>query len=158
MKINGTIIEYFFHCKRQCWLVANRVNLEDNSEDVRIGRVLHDVNFSKDEVKIENIAIDKLKGDYVVEFKKSDSDVNAAKMQAMLYLKRLKNLGINKKARLEFFEKRKQNSKKIEVELDEKLLESSLKEIEIFLQTPTPPKPVKNASCKKCAYYEICFL
>lgn len=43
MRINGTIINYYFHCKRQCYLFANRINLEDNSEDVRIGRVLHEI-------------------------------------------------------------------------------------------------------------------
>ena len=43
MKITGTIINYYFHCKRQCYLFANRINMEDNSEDVRIGRVLHEI-------------------------------------------------------------------------------------------------------------------
>ncbi len=38
MKVNGTLINYYFHCKRQCWLHGNRVNLEDNSEDVKIGK------------------------------------------------------------------------------------------------------------------------
>ncbi len=42
--ITGTIINYYFHCKIQCWLHANRINLEDNSEDVRIAKVLHEIN------------------------------------------------------------------------------------------------------------------
>ena len=33
--ITGTLINYFFHCQTQCWLHANRINLEDNSEDVQ---------------------------------------------------------------------------------------------------------------------------
>lgn len=45
MKITGTIINYYFHCKCQCYLFANRINMEDNSEDVRIGRVLHEVSI-----------------------------------------------------------------------------------------------------------------
>ncbi|MDX5795588.1 Dna2/Cas4 domain-containing protein, partial [Clostridioides difficile] len=40
MKITGTLINYYFHCKRQCWLLGNRINLEENSEDVKIGRLL----------------------------------------------------------------------------------------------------------------------
>lgn len=43
MKLTGTIINYYFHCKRQCWLFAHRINLEDNSEDVRIGRIMHEL-------------------------------------------------------------------------------------------------------------------
>ena len=83
MRINGTIINYYFHCKRQCYLFANRINLEDNSEDVRIGKVLHEIkNMDKNntEVKLDNIAIDKITDKYVIELKKSDSDIKAAKM------------------------------------------------------------------------------
>ena len=49
--ITGTIVNYYFHCKRQCWLFYNKINLEDNSEDVRIGRVLHEL---KNETPPEN--------------------------------------------------------------------------------------------------------
>ena len=45
--LTGTIVNYYFHCKRQCWLFYNRINLEDNSEDVRIGRVLHELREDK---------------------------------------------------------------------------------------------------------------
>lgn len=38
MRINGTLINYYFHCKRQCYLHGNRLNLEDNSEQVKIGK------------------------------------------------------------------------------------------------------------------------
>ena len=30
MQVNGTLINYYFHCKRQCYLHGNRLNLEDN--------------------------------------------------------------------------------------------------------------------------------
>ena len=38
MRVNGTLINYYFHCKRQCYLHGNRLNLEDNSEQVQIGK------------------------------------------------------------------------------------------------------------------------
>ena len=40
MRVNGTLINYYFHCKRQCYLHGNRLNLEDNSEQVKIGKVI----------------------------------------------------------------------------------------------------------------------
>ncbi|WP_458788416.1 Dna2/Cas4 domain-containing protein, partial [Vallitalea sediminicola] len=43
MKVTGTLINYYFHCKRQCYLFGNKLNLENNSEDVMIGRVLHEL-------------------------------------------------------------------------------------------------------------------
>lgn len=42
MQVNGTLINYYFHCKRQCYLHGNRLNLEDNSEQVKIGKAIHE--------------------------------------------------------------------------------------------------------------------
>ena len=68
MKITGTIINYYLHCKRQCWLFMKKINLEDNSEDVRIGRVLHEdkAHSENSEVEIENIKADKITEQYIV--------------------------------------------------------------------------------------------
>ena len=108
MRITGTIINYYFHCKRQCYLFANRINLEDNSEDVRIGKVLHEIK-AKDrdetEIKYENIVLDKVTAKYVEEYKKSDADPKASKMQLLFYLKQLKDKGIEKEGKLIYEEK-----------------------------------------------------
>lgn len=42
LRTNGTLINYYFHCKRQCYLHGNRLNLEDNSETVKIGKAIHE--------------------------------------------------------------------------------------------------------------------
>ena len=163
MNINGTLINYYFHCKTQCWLHANRINLEDNSEDVRIGKVLHEIaeKKGKSEVSIENIKVDKITKDYVVEIKKSDSDIEATKWQVLLYLYKLKQKGIEKKGKIEFLEKNRQSKKVHFVELDEVSEGELLKvldEIEELIVSQSPPKPKKQSKCKKCAYYEYCFV
>lgn len=160
MKISGTLINYFFHCKRQCYLFAKRVNLEDNSEDVRVGKVLHEIKDkkTKGEVSLENIKIDNISKNYVIEYKKSDSDVEAAKMQLMLYLYKLKQKGINKKGKLEFFEKNKPQSYATEVILDENKLLKTLSEIENLIESMSLPKAEFDKKCKKCAYFEYCFI
>ncbi len=69
-RVTGTLINYYFHCKTQAWLFANRINLEDNSEDVRIGRVLHEISEEENrnsEIEINNIKIDKFGEDYIIE-------------------------------------------------------------------------------------------
>lgn len=162
--VNGTLINYYFHCKRQCYLHANRINLEDNSEDVRIGKILHEINEAKSkksEVSIENIKIDKLTRDYLVEVKKSDSDVESVKWQVLLYLYKLKQKGVIKKGKIEFIEKNKQDKKMHYIELDElreKELLKILEEIEILINQDTPPQAKFDSKCKKCAYYEYCFI
>lgn len=160
--VNGTLISYFFICKTKLWLHANRINLEDNSEDVRIGKVLHEINEDRvEEVSFENIKIDKITKDYVAEVKKSDSDLEASRWQLLFYLYTLKQKGIVKKGRLEVFENNKQNKKRFEVILDkesEEKIEKIVKSIEELISLPIPPKPKYDKKCKKCAYYEYCFL
>ena len=162
MNITGTLINYFFHCKTQAWLHANRINLEDNSEDVRIGKVLHEISEERvNEVSLENIKVDKITKDYIIEVKKSDSDLEAAKWQLLFYLYRLKQKGIVKKGRLEVFEKNRQNKKRFEVVLDsksEERLVKVLQELEILIAAPTPPTPKYEKKCKKCAYFAYCFI
>lgn len=163
--ITGTLINYYFHCKTQCWMHANRINLENNSEDVRIGKVLHEINEEKSpnntEIKIDNVRLDKLTAEYLVEVKKSDSDPEAVKWQVLLYLYLLRQKGIEKKGKIEYIETNRQNRKTQIVELDEaneKALLGIVEEIEHLIALPSPPPPAFENKCKKCAYYEYCFI
>lgn len=164
MKIGGTVINYYFHCKRQCWLFYNRINLEDNSEDVHIGRVIHEIKSEKNkksEIAIDNVKIDKITDDYLVEIKKSDSDTEAAKWQTLFYLKKLKDKGIYKKGKLEFDEKNKQDKKIVYLELTdeiEKQLENLMDIIENLITSDKIPDSENDKKCKKCAYYEYCYI
>lgn len=165
MKVTGTIINYYFHCKRQCYLFANRINLEDNSEDVRIGKVLHEIK-AKDgkntEIKYENMVIDKVTSNYIEEYKKSDADIEAAKMQLLFYLKNLREKGIEKQGKLIYEEKNNKSNKKTEiVELNEenlKVLNNCIHEIKTLISKETIPDVEKSNKCKRCAYYEYCYL
>ncbi len=162
--MNGTIINYYFHCKRQCYMFAHRLNLEDNSEIVKIGKAIHEdraMNSENTEIKIENIALDKINSKYVTEVKKSDADVEASKWQLLYYLKILKDKGIERKGKLEFIEKNKTNKKVIFIDLDsdtEKKLEIYVNEIQKLLESDELPGVINKASCKKCAYYEYCYI
>lgn len=164
MQINGTLINYYFHCKRQCYLHGNRLNLEDESEDVKIGKALHEQKYSDNknsEIAIDNIRLDKLTAKYLIETKKSDADLIAAKWQLLYYLKILKSKGINRKGRIEVIEKNKQNKSFIEVELnavEEQKLDKVIVEIEELLEGNQIPPVLNESKCKKCAYYAYCYI
>ena len=164
MKINGTLINYYIHCKRQCYLHGNRLNMEDNSELVKIGRAIHEEKAKKsnnNEIAIENIKIDKLTKEYLTEVKKSDADVEASKWQLLYYLKVLKEKGIERKGKLEFAEKNKTDKKVIMVELteaDEQQLAIYEQEILKLLNEGIVPERLHKVGCKKCAYYEYCYI
>jgi CRISPR-associated exonuclease Cas4 len=164
MEVNGTLINYYFHCKRQCYLFGNRLNLEDNSENVQIGKALHEQKeevLKNKEIEIENVKIDGLTDKYLIEIKKSDADVQACTYQILLYLKILKSKGIDRIGKLEFIEKNKQNKKVMLVELTpekEEELDRYISEIKQLLECDRVPDVINKSGCKKCAYYEYCYI
>lgn len=163
VKITGTIINYYLHCKRQCWLFMKKINLEDNSEEVRIGRVLHENknNSENSEIAIDNIKTDKITDKYVVEYKKSDADLQATIMQVKYYMYILNKKGIKKDGKIEIFEKNKQNKKVHYIENNEQInneVEKLRREIENLYNMENPPNQQYENKCKKCAYNEYCNL
>lgn len=164
MKVNGTLVNYYFHCKRQCYLHGNRLNLEDNSEMVKVGKSIHEskaLENKQSEISIDNIKLDKLTSEYLTEIKKSDADIEASKWQLIFYLKVLKNKGILRKGKLEFVEKNKTNKKILYFNLDENIekeLDNHIKDIENLLQNDEVPTVLNKPKCKKCAYYEYCYI
>lgn len=164
MQVNGTLINYYFHCKRQCYLHGNRLNLEYNSEQVKIGKAIHEekaADKSNSEIAIDNIRLDKLTKEYLTEVKKSDADVEAAKWQLLYYLKVLKNKGVVRKGKLEFVEKNKSDKKVMILQLTEELekeLDGYINEIQDLIASDKPPERLNSSKCKKCAYYEYCYI
>lgn len=164
MQINGTLINYYFHCRRQCYLHGNKLNLEDNSELVKIGKAIHEekAKGKNSEIEIDNIKIDKLSKEYVTEVKKSDADIEAATWQLLYYLKVLKEKGIVRKGKLEIIEKNKTEKSIVMVELNEKEeneLEYYIQEIEKMINSDKIPKDwirvhVKNAHIMNIVIYE----
>lgn len=164
MEVNGTLINYYFHCKRQCYLHGNRLNLEDNSESVKIGRAIHEEKedkLSDSEIAIDNIKIDRLTSKYLIEIKKSDADIEASKWQLLFYLKVLKEKGVIREGRLEVIEKNKQNKSIIYVSLtdeNQSQLKGYIDEIKSLILGTEIPEVLNSPSCKKCAYYEYCYI
>lgn len=111
--VNGTLINYYIHCKRQCYLFGNKLTMEDNEENVLIGRAIHKERAvqKNTEIAIDNIKLDKLTREYLTEVKKSDADIESARWQLLYYLYVLKQKGVVRKGRLEFVEKKKQAKK-----------------------------------------------
>lgn len=139
------------------------INLEDNSEEVRIGRVLHENknNSENSEIAIDNIKTDKITNRYIIEYKKSDADLQATIMQVKYYMYILNQKGIKRDGKIEIFEKNKQNKKIHYIENNEQIkneMEELKKEIENLYNMEIPIKQQSENKCKKCAYNEYCNL
>lgn len=163
MTVTGTLVNYYIHCKRQCFLAGNRINMEDNSELVKIGKALHEAKDSgvNTEVSIDKIKVDKIKGDYLIEYKKSNSDLDACKWQVLFYLSVLKSKGIDKKGKLVCMERANKSEKTVELALSEETerqLERICDAISELISSPFPPEAKRKPFCNKCAYYAYCFV
>lgn len=138
--------------------------MEDNSEDVHIGKIIHELKSEgkkNAEISIDNVKIDKITKDYLVEIKKSDADIEAVKWQVLFYLSLLKSKGIHREGKIEFQEKNKQDKKIIYVSLTEEnemKLKGLNSNMEKLFEEDMPPKVKKVKGCRKCAYYEYCYI
>lgn len=160
-KVQGIKFNYYFICKRKLWLFDKGIALENNSDRVLQGKVVHEASYNTAKYKeklIDNmIKVDILQGDKVKEVKISSKMTESDKMQILYYLFYLKQLGINKKGSLNYVKEKKV----VEVELNEgyeNKIKETLIEIRTLLEKEYPPKVEKLPYCKKCAYYEFCYV
>ncbi|AKG92222.1 CRISPR-associated protein Cas4 [Geoglobus ahangari] len=160
MYIRGVQVNYYFVCKTKLWLFSHNVGMENESDAVKLGKLIHRSVFDRDEkeIRIGPIAIDAVrKGDVVEirEVKKSRAFEKASYYQLLYYLYYLSKLGIRAVGKLSYPKQRKN----VEVILDE----SSAREMESVLDdiprvvNGEMPRPVYKKHCRKCAYFEFCF-
>lgn len=163
-KITGTQVAYNILCKRKLWLFSNYVQMEKTSDLVEIGKIISEESFKREkfkEILFEDVKIDFLKiGDELIvnEVKKSKKMEEAHIWQVKYYIYKLKEMGLRCKRGIIRYPKL---MKKMEVELKEedvKIIEESILEIKKIVAINQPPEAIKKPYCKKCAYYEFCFI
>ncbi|SHH83018.1 CRISPR-associated exonuclease Cas4 [Caloranaerobacter azorensis DSM 13643] len=159
-KVQGVKVNYYYICKRKLWLYSKGITMEQNSDRVMIGKLVHENSYKrlkKKEVLIDDmLKIDILDNDYVREVKISSKMTKADKMQLIYYLYYLDSLGIKKKGQINYVKERRQE----EIELTNEYkreIEKALIDIKEISQKKKPPELVKLPYCTKCAYYEFCF-
>ena len=52
MQITGIMIYYYFICQRRLWYFLNQINMEQNSELVKIGKILDETTYTKEKKQI----------------------------------------------------------------------------------------------------------
>lgn len=160
--ISGMMIYYYFVCKRKLWFFINDVTMEQNSELVSIGKLIDETSYKKEKKNIlidENISIDFLKDWKVIhEVKKSRKIDVASKWQLKYYIWILREKGVEiEKGVLDYPLIRKREDVFFDKE-DERELQTILECIDEIKSLKLPPEINKKAICKKCAYYELCYI
>lgn len=163
MKITGVMVQYYIACKRELWFFANHINMNYDNVCIQLGRLIHEKSFSQEK---KNISIDniisfdfiKKKGNIVVfEIKKSSRLEEPVRWQLYYYLWYLKQKGIEAEGILTYPKERKREKVTLKKEIEERFPEI-LKDIESIVKEQNPPKPEKKPYCKKCTYYELCWV
>ena len=162
LKIGGVKINYYFICKKKLWLFSHGINMEQNSERVETGKILHEDSFSRekrDEVLIDNtISVDFISKDNAIhEVKLSNKMKDADKWQILYYLYFLKQKGLNNLIGIIHYPKLKKKEEYKLTESDEKEITGILDGIRKIQTSKTCPEVPLKPICKKCAYYEFCW-
>jgi len=70
--VNGTLIWYYYICKRQVWLMAHSLTPDQGDDRISQGRAIHEFSYPRDkkEINLGNVKIDLVrseKGQLVME-------------------------------------------------------------------------------------------
>lgn len=136
--------------------------MESSSEEVTLGRLLHDRSYSylsKKEVMLDNlIKIDLLEGDEVVhEIKHSRKMENAHRWQILYYLFYLKQLGLGDlRGEINYPKLRRREEVSLSPD-EESQIPLILKEIKEIEKSPRPYPAEFMPVCKRCSYAELCW-
>lgn len=164
MNISGVLVQYYKSCKTELWYFSHKISYNDYDENIKVGRLIHEDSFKNDKKNIQldgTISLDLIKHENelkIMEVKKSSKLIEPAKYQLLYYLWYIKRkTGKSGYGTLNYPKERKT----VKVELTpekEKEIEDILEKVKEIVNLPKPPEPVKKPYCKKCSYYELCWI
>ncbi|NRY64150.1 CRISPR-associated protein Cas4 [Clostridium beijerinckii] len=160
--ISGTMIYYYMVCKRKVWYFYNQIQMEADNENVQIGKIIDENTYEREDKHInidDVINIDYIRSKGTLhEVKKSKKIEEAGIMQIKYYLYYLKQKGVENINGKVDYPLLKQS---INIELtdeDESNIENMLVDLKEIVNKPLPPLLEKKQICKKCAYFELCYI
>ncbi|MFH0876477.1 MAG: Dna2/Cas4 domain-containing protein [archaeon] len=154
MKLTGTLLKNYFHCKRQAYLYYYGLNFK--SEIIRIGEVMHKEQKPKEYI-FEKIKVDDIKGDTLIEYKKSSSNLEGTKLQVLYYLSYFDSKGIKLKGLIKDLTYNADYDITLTDE-NKKMLEKAIEEITVVLDGTIPDKLKTKKECKGCSFLDYCWV
>jgi CRISPR-associated exonuclease Cas4 len=164
MQITGTHFNYFMVCHRKLWFFTNQIQMEQESDLVYEGKLIHETSYAERSKKYEEIAIDGIKIDYydarnkvVHEIKKSNSIEVAHVWQLKYYLYVLQQSGVEGPSGILEYPKLRKREEVWLSTIDVAMIQNILQEIEAIMQSEMIPPLQKKQICKRCAYFDLCY-
>ncbi|AUG56932.1 CRISPR-associated protein Cas4 [Acetivibrio saccincola] len=160
--ISGTLIWYYYICKREVWLISRALEPDQEDENIVIGKFIHENSYSREKKELDfgNIKVDitdNKDGSIIVqEIKKSSKFIESARMQLLFYLYEIRKTSADTKGILLIPEEKKREEVILDEESEEKL-EKAIEDIKKIVSMEKPPKAEKIKYCRNCAYSEMCW-
>ena len=164
MLITGTHFNYYQVCKRKLWLFANEINMEQTSDLVYEGKLIHEESYPQRSSKYEEVELDGIKVDFydaknkvIHEIKKSNKVERAHEWQLKYYLYIFEKNGIvGVTGILEYPVLRKTNAI-ILSDIDRETIQNMETEILGIVDNEECPPLQKKQICRNCSYYDFCY-
>ncbi len=159
-KFTGTEVNYYFICKKKLWWLHHGIQMEQESDRVKMGKVVHEKSYErkKKEISIDNKIVLDWQADGVIhEVKLTDKMEEAHEFQLLYYIYYLKQKGVEGLRGQIDYPKLRQ-TKEIELTFErETELERALREMEKIVSMDAPPEVEFMKICKSCSYAELCW-
>ncbi|MDY2987925.1 MAG: CRISPR-associated protein Cas4 [Peptoniphilus sp.] len=161
-KVTGLMVYYYHVCKRKLWYFAHDLNMEHNSEIVGMGKLLDETSYIRETKHIlidESINVDFIQDWKIVhEVKKSKIVEEASIWQTKYYMMILKDNGLDvEKGIIDFPLLRSREIVELKEE-DITYLREVIEKIRSIINCKEVPNLVEKKICKKCSYYEYCYI
>lgn len=165
MIITGTHFNYYQVCKRKLWLFANGINMEQTSDLVYDGKLIHENTYPQRSERYEELELDGIKIDYydarnkiIHEIKRSDKVEQAHEWQVKYYIYVLEQNGVDNVSGLLEYPTLRHTAKIILNDEDRIRIVEIQREISKIVQSDNCPQTINAKLCKNCSYYEFCYV
>lgn len=159
-KFTGTEVGYFFVCRKKLWWFHHGIQMEQESDRVKLGKIVHENSYRRErkEISIDNkIVLDWQADGIVHEVKLSDKMETAHEFQLLYYLFYLKLKGVEGLNGQIDYPKLRQ-TKNVELnEEKEAELKKALAEMEKIVSSEKPPEVEYMRICRSCSFAELCW-
>ncbi len=156
----GTEVGYYFICRKKLWWFAHGVQMEQESDRVKLGKLVHEDSYErkKKEINIDDkIVLDWREDGVIHEVKLTDKMEAAHEMQLLYYLYYLKLKG-NEGLRGQIDYPKLRQTKIVELtEAAEQGIVAALAEMEAIVAARKAPVVEWMKLCRACSYAELCW-
>ena len=173
MNINATLINLYHVCKREMWLHANGVRMEQTSNTVADGKLLHETSYPQRAEKYSEIEVSSplvggwegagkidfydAKNKVIHELKRSDKMEVAHEWQLKFYIFLLEQNGVEGVTGILEYPKLKSTNTIALAETDRVYLKMVIHHIVAIVESEICPPLLNSKICKSCSYYDFCY-